>query len=238
MSDENKVEENNEAVAEESAAQTNSASKSDGVEMNGLYAFKVGMSAVYSEDGQRIPVTVMKYEPMVVSQVKTEEKDGYKAVQVAFRADRASQTNQATKTKLSKAGFENGAKFLKEFRSSDLGDFQVGQKVSLDSFKKGDTVVITGTSKGHGFAGVMKRWDFGGGPATHGAGFHRTGGSIGNRTWPGRVMAGRRMPGRFGGDTVTVKSVQVVDVIAEENVILLKGPVPGSRNSLVKLVKA
>lgn len=238
MSDENKIEDNSEAPAVDSADQASSAPQSEGVEMGGLFAFKVGMSAVYSEDGERIPVTVLKYEPMVVSQLKTDEKDGYKAIQVAFRPDRASRTTQSNKSKLSKAGFENGAKFLKEFRSSDLGSVGVGQKVSIDSVKKGDTVVITGTSKGHGFAGVMKRWDFGGGPATHGAGFHRTGGSIGNRTWPGRVMAGRRMPGRFGGDTVTVKSVQVVDVIAEENVILLKGPVPGSRNSLVKLVKA
>lgn len=236
MSEENKVEETNGAPAE--TAEQNTPAAAEGVEMSGLFAFKVGMSAVYNDQGERVPVTVLKYEPMVVSQLKTDENDGYKAVQVAFRPDRASQTNKASQSKLSKVGFENGAKFLKEFRMNDLGALQVGQKISLDSVKKGDTVQITGTSKGHGFAGVVKRWDFGGGPKTHGSGFHRTGGSIGNRTWPGRVMPGRRMPGQFGNDTVTVKNVQVVDVIVEENVILLKGPVPGSRNSLVKLVKA
>lgn len=228
MSDENKVEDQTESAAP----------STEGVEMSGLYAFKVGMSAVYDDNGERVPVTVLKYEPMVVAQVKSDEKDGYKAVQVAFRPDRATQTNKAAKGSVSKAGFENGAKFLKEFRVANAGDFQVGQKVSLGSVKKGDMVQITGTSKGHGFSGVVKRWDFGGGPSTHGAGFHRTGGSVGNRTWPGRVMPGKRMAGQFGNETVTVKNVQVVDVITDENVILLKGPVPGSRNSLVKLVKA
>lgn len=228
MSDENKVEEQTE----------NTAPSADTVEMSGLYAFKVGMSAVYNENGERVPVTVLKYEPMVVSQLKSKEKDGYQAVQVAFKPNRASQTNKADKGKTSKAGFENGAKFLKEFRMENEVDLQVGQKISLNSVKKGDMVRIVGTSKGRGFAGVVKRWDFGGGPATHGSGFHRSGGSIGNRTWPGRVMPGKRMAGRFGNETVTVKNVQVVDVIAEENVILLKGSVPGSRNSLVKLVKA
>lgn len=208
-----------------------------GTEISGLFAFKVGMSAVYDANGERVPVTVLKYEPMVVSQVKTAEKDGYQAVQVAFRPDRASQTTKAAKGLTSKAGFENGAKFLKELRLEGA-DVQVGQKISLGSLKKGDLVEITGTSKGHGFAGVVKRWDFAGGPATHGSGFHRTGGSVGNRTWPGRVMPGKRMAGRYGNDTVTLKNVQVVDVIAEENVILLKGSIPGSRNSLVKMVKA
>lgn len=227
MSDENKVEE-----------QTESKASSDAVEMSGLFAFKVGMSAVYNENGERVPVTVLKYEPMVVSQLKTAEKDGYQAVQVAFKPDRASQTNKAAKGSVARAGFENGAKFSKELKVSNAADFQVGQKVSLDSLKKGDVVQITGTSKGRGFAGVVKRWDFGGGPATHGSGFHRSGGSIGNRTWPGRVMPGRRMAGQYGNETATIKNVQVVDVIAEESVILLKGSVPGSRNSLVKLVKA
>lgn len=228
MSDENKVEEQTE----------NTTPSADAVEMSGLYAFKVGMSAVYNDNGERVPVTVLKYEPMVVSQLKSQEKDGYQAVQVAFKANRASQTTKADKGQAASAGFENGAKFLKEFRVENAADLQVGQKISLNSVKKGDIVQITGTSKGRGFAGVVKRWDFGGGPASHGSGFHRTGGSVGNRTWPGRVMPGKRMAGRFGNETVTVKNIQVVDVIAEENVILLKGAVPGSRNSLVKIVKA
>lgn len=227
MSEENKVEEKSEQ-----------ATAASGVEMSGLYAFKVGMSAVYDENGERVPVTVLKYEPMVISQVKSLEKEGYAAAQVAFLADRSSQTNKAAKGSAATAGFENGAKFLREFRLKEAGDLKTGQKVSLGSLKKGDVVQITGTSKGRGFAGVVKRWDFGGGPGSHGSGFHRTGGSVGNRTWPGRVMPGKRMPGQFGNETVTVKNIKVVDVISDENVILLKGSVPGARNSLVKLVKA
>jgi large subunit ribosomal protein L3 len=229
MSDDNKVEGQNEDTA---------SNADNAIVMDGLFAFKVGMSAVYNENGERVPVTVLKYEPMVVSQVKSEEKEGYQAVQVAFKPDRATQSNKASRGSVNKAGFENGAKFLKELRLKNSADFSVGQKISIGSVKKGDVVQITGTSKGHGFSGVVKRWDFAGGPATHGSGFHRTGGSVGNRTWPGRVMPGKRMAGQYGNDTVTVKNIQVVDVIAEENVILLKGPVPGSRNSLVRLVKA
>lgn len=213
------------------------APKSDAVELNSLFAFKVGMSAIF-EEGERIPVTVLKYEPMIVSQLKTTENDGYQAAQVAFKADRASQTNKAAKTHLSKTGFENGAKFLREVRFDEMPEgLSVGQKVSLESLKKGDVVKITGLSRGRGFQGAVRRWNFNGGPATHGSGFHRKPGSVGNRTWPGRVMPGKRMAGHWGNETVTTRNIQVVDVIPEENVVLVRGPVPGSRNSLIRLTK-
>ena len=232
MSDEKQTEETVETT--EAGAKSSSAS----VELAGLYAFKVGMSAVFSEDGERIPVTVLKYEPMIVSQVKTKATDGYEALQVAFKPDRASRTNAAAKGHLTKTGFENGAKYLREVRMESVPPgVAVGTKVSIDSFKKGDLVKIMSLSKGRGFQGPVRRWGFKGGPATHGSGFHRKPGSVGNRTWPGRVMPGKRMAGQWGNEATTIKNIKIVDVIPEENVVLVKGSVPGARNSLVRLTK-
>ncbi len=211
---------------------------SEALQLDGLYAFKVGMSAVFSPEGERIPVTVLKYEPMVVSQVKTKQSDGYEAVQVAFLPDRASQTNGAAKKHLAKTGFENGARFIREVRLEKLPEgVSIGQKVSIDSLKKGDLVKITGLSRGRGFQGPVRRWGFNGGPATHGSGFHRKPGSVGNRTWPGRVMPGKRMAGQWGDETTTIANLKIVDVIPEENVVLIRGSVPGARNSLIRLTK-
>lgn len=221
----------------ETTEQTNTDQPAAGGTLNGLYAFKVGMSAIFNEAGERVPVTVLKYETMVVSQVKTKDKDGYDSVQLAFVADRAAQTNGATKTHLSKSGFENGAKFLREVRDDEAAGLTVGQKISIDSLKKGDLVKVTGLSRGRGFQGPVRRWSFAGGPATHGSGFHRRPGSVGNRTWPGRVMPGKRMAGQWGNETATIRNLQIVDIIADENVVLVRGSVPGSRNSLIRLTK-
>lgn len=211
---------------------------SGAIQLDSLYAFKVGMSAIFNEAGERVPVTVLKYEPMVVSQVKTTATDGYEALQVAFVPDRASQTNAAAKNHNAKAGFENGAKFAREVRlEKPLDGASVGAKVALESLKKGDTVKVTGLSRGRGFQGPVRRWNFNGGPATHGSGFHRKPGSVGNRTWPGRVMPGKRMAGHWGNETATIAGLTVVDVIPEENVLLIKGSVPGARNSLIRLMK-
>ena len=206
-------------------------------ELHGLFAFKVGMSAVF-EEGERIPVTVLKYEPMVVSQLKTTAVDGYDSVQVAFVPDRASQTNEAVKAKFAKAGFENGVKFARELRlKAPIDGLAVGQKIAIESLKKGDKVKISGLSRGRGFQGPVRRWNFNGGPASHGSGFHRKPGSVGNRTWPGRVMPGKRMAGRWGNETATIRNAQIVDVIPEENVVLVRGSVPGARNTLIRLTK-
>lgn len=221
--------------ANETKAETTS--QAAAATLNGLFAFKIGMSAIF-EEGERIPVTVLKYEPMVVSDIKTKDKNGYDSVQVAFVPDRATQTSKAEKNALTKAGFENGAKFVRELRlKSGTEGVAVGQKIALESLKKGDTVKLTGLSRGRGFQGPVRRWNFNGGPASHGSGFHRRPGSVGNRTWPGRVMPGKRMAGQWGNETVTVRNVRVVDVIPEENVVLVRGSVPGSRNSLVRLTK-
>src|SRR3984957_13687542 len=207
------------------------------VHLDGLYAFKVGMSAVFSE-GERIPVTVLKYEPMVVSQVKTKATDGYEAVQVAFMPDRASQTNGAAKKHLDKTGFENGARYIRELRlEKAVEGVGIGTKVGIDSLKKGDVVKVTGLSRGRGFQGPVRRWNFNGGPASHGSGFHRKPGLVGNRTWPGRVMPGKRMAGQWGDETITIKNLKIVEIIPEENVVLVRGSVPGARNSLIRLTK-
>lgn len=208
-----------------------------GVKLNGIFAHKVGMSQVFGEAGEAIPVTVLKMDPWVVSQVKTTEKDGYAAIQIASRPKRAINSTKAEKGHLSKAGFENGARFIKEIRQDLPDGLQVGQKVSIDSLAKGDVVRITSRSKGKGFAGSIRRHNFAGGPAAHGSKFHRQPGSSGNRTWPGRVMPGKRFPGHLGDETVTVRNVRVVDVLPEQGILLVKGPVPGARNTLVKLVK-
>jgi large subunit ribosomal protein L3 len=197
----------------------------------------MGMSQVYGDNGESIPVTVLKMEPWVVSQVKTKEKDGYTAVQIASRPKKAANSSKAEKGHLKNAGFENGAHFVKELRLENLDGVEVGARVSIESLTKGDVVRITSTSKGKGFQGSVRRWNFAGGPAAHGSKFHRQPGSSGNRTWPGRVMPGKKFPGHLGAETVTVRNVRVVDVLASEGILLVKGPVPGARNTLVKLVK-
>ncbi len=207
------------------------------VKLNGLFAFKEGMSTVYNDAGEAIPVTILRYEPWVVSQVKTNEKDGYNAVQLACGPKKKKNSNLAEVGHLKGAGFETGASFVKELRVEDTSTLNVGSNLSIESLSKGDVVKITSKSKGRGFVGSVKRWNFAGGPASHGSKFHRRPGSSGNRTWPGRVMPGKKFPGHWGDETITVKNVEIVDVIPSENVVMVKGPVPGARNSLVKLVR-
>jgi large subunit ribosomal protein L3 len=208
-----------------------------GLKLNGLFAFKEGMATIYNEQGEAVPVTVLRYEPWFVSQIKTNEADGYDAIQLACEPKKAKNSNKAEKGHLKGAGFENGAKFVKELRQVLPEGVVVGAQISIDSLVKGDVVKITSKSKGKGFAGVMKRWNFSGGPDAHGSKFHRRPGSSGNRTWPGRVMPGKKFPGHLGNESVTVKNVEIVSVIPGENVLMVKGPVPGARNTLVKLVR-
>lgn len=210
--------------------------KSNTIELQGLFAVKKGMSSVYDEEGKRIPVTVLKYDTLVVSQIKSEDKEGYAAVQVATAERSLASTNKACEGHFKKAGFERGAKWSKEIRQTLPDGVVVGQKVSINSLAKGDTVKMTGRSKGRGFTGVVKRWGFAGGPASHGSRFQRGTGSIGQCTFPGRVMKGRKMPGRFGFATMT-RNTKVVDVLPEQNAILIKGSVPGAINSLIQLTK-
>ncbi len=213
-------------------------SEAKSIELEILFAFKVGMSSYYDDNGEMQSATVLRYEPMVVSQLKTSEKDGYSAVQVAFGPKRAKRTGKSEKNHLKGTGFENGAYFVREIRTKSAAEgVEVGAHISIASLKAGDTVKVTGTSKGKGFMGVVRRWNNAGGPGAHGSGFHRSPGSSGNRTWPGRVMPGKKFPGHLGDETVTVKNLSILDVVPEENVIIVRGAVPGAANSLVKLTK-
>lgn len=216
--------------------ETQTTTQENGLLLNGLFAFKEGMATIYNDKGEAVPVTVLRYENWKVSQVKTNEKDGYEAVQIASVPKKAKNTNAAEVGHLKGAGFEAGARFVREIRQKSEG-VNVGDTVSINSLVKGDVVKITATSKGRGFQGSVRRWGFAGGPATHGSKFHRRPGSSGNRTWPGRVMPGKKFPGHWGDETITVKNVVVVDVLANEGVLFVKGPVPGAKNTLVKLVK-
>lgn len=216
---------------------TKAATSGSELKLNGLYAFKEGMATVFNDKGEAVPVTVLRYEPWFVSQIKTQENDGYSAVQVACRPKKAKNANASEVNHFKKAGFENGAQVVRELRQDLPEGTTVGAQVSIESLTKGDIVRVTGVSKGKGFQGSVRRWSFAGGPATHGSKFHRRPGSSGNRTWPGRVMPGKKFPGHWGDETVTLKNVEIVEVNTAENVVLVKGPVPGARNSLVRMVR-
>lgn len=191
------------------------------------------MTQVFAEDGVMIPVTVIQAGPCLVVQKKTSESDGYNAVQVGL-VEKASERRLAKPMKghFEKAGVQP-MRNLVEFEYE--GEANVGDRIMADIFREGDTIDVVGRSKGKGFQGVVKRHGFGGGRATHGSMFHRAPGSIGQSAYPSRVMKGTRMPGRLGGKQVTVKNLEVTKVDAENNLIYVRGAVPGARNSLVVL---
>jgi large subunit ribosomal protein L3 len=201
----------------------------------GILGKKIGMTRVYSEMGEATPVTVIEAGPCKVLQVKTVATDGYNAIQLGFGTKKASRVNKPLNGHFKKSS-EDNFYFVREFRVEDPADYQAGQDVTLESvFNTGDVVDIQGTTKGRGFQGVIKRYGFAGGGAGHGSGFHRAPGSIGCSATPARVVKGKKMPGRMGNDTVLKKNVIVVDIRNEDNVILVKGPVPGAKNGLLKI---
>src|SRR5215213_443979 len=199
--------------------------------IEGIIGKKVGMTQVFAEDGALIPVTVIQAGPCLVVQKKTSEKDGYDAVQIGL-VEKVSnrRVTSALRGHFEKAGVQP-VKTLAEVPYS--GDVVVGEKVQVDMFKPGDSIDVVGQSKGKGFQGVVKRHGFRGGRATHGSMFHRAPGSIGASAFPSRVMKGMRMGGRMGGDQVTVKNLRVAKVDAENNLLYVRGAVPGGRNGLV-----
>jgi|GEM_PF-79123 len=197
---------------------------------------KVGMTQIYSKDGKVVPVTVVEAGPCVVIQKKTDEADGYSALQLGF--GKGKNINKPAMGHFKAANPESAPRFLREVREKESGSFNVGEKINVDVFKAGDVVKVTGESIGKGFAGTVKKWHFGRGPMTHGSKSHRIPGSIGAGTTPGRVYKGRKMPGRMGGEKVTQKNVKVVDVDADKNLLLLKGAVPGKKGSFLVIRKA
>ncbi len=206
--------------------------------MKGILGKKLGMTRLFKEDGTVVPVTVIQAGPCFVTQVKTEDKDGYKAIQLGFEEVKPKSLNRPELERLRKHNLPP-LRYLKELRVDNPEEYEVGQKITVSIFEVGDKVDVTGWSKGRGFAGTVKRWGFGGGPRTHGQSDRvRAPGSIGAGTDPGRVIKGLRMAGRMGNQRVTVQNLEVVYVDPQRNLIAVKGAVPGAKNSLVIIRQA
>jgi large subunit ribosomal protein L3 len=205
--------------------------------MSGLIGKKVGMTSIFDEQGKNIPCTVIEVGPCVVTQVRTEEVDGYNALQLGFDDKKEKQTTKALKGHFKKAGTV-AKKRVAEFKGFDK-EYKLGDVITVDLFEEGEFVDVTGTSKGKGFQGVVKRHGFGGvGQATHGQHNRlRAPGSIGAASYPERVFKGKRMAGRMGGDTVKVQNLRVLKVVADKNLLVVKGAVPGHKNSYVIIQK-
>jgi large subunit ribosomal protein L3 len=208
------------------------------VDLPAFFGVKAGMTRVFDESGNHVPVTVIKLVPNYISQVKTLDKDGYEAYQIAYFEKKAKNLNKPELGHLKKAGLDSNLARLEELRIESVQEENLGKQVSLGLFNDIQYIDATGVSKGKGFQGTMKRYNFSGGPATHGSHFHRGPGSIGNRATPGRVFAGKKMPGRMGGKVETVQNIKVQELNLEKGYILLKGSVPGSKNSFVRISKA
>ena len=206
------------------------------MERKGILGRKLGMTQVFSKDGKLIPVTVVEVEPNVVTQIKTVETDGYEAIQLAFDTKREKLSNKAEKGHLAKANTAP-KRFLKEIRGVDISKYELGQKLSVEVFEEGEMVDVTGISKGKGFQGVIKRYNQSRGPLGHGSQYHRGVGSLGTMR-PMRVFKGKKLPGHMGHVTITMQNLEVVAVMPEENVILIKGNVPGAKKSLVIIKSA
>ena len=202
----------------------------------GILGKKVGMTQIFTEAGEFIPVTVIEATPNVVLQVKTVETDGYEAVQVGFDDKREVLSNKPAKGHVAKANTAP-KRFIKEFRYDEMMSYEVGDKITVDSFVAGENVDVTGTSKGKGFQGVIKRHGQSRGPMAHGSRYHRRPGSMGPVA-PNRVFKNKHLAGRMGGNRVTIQNLEVVQVIPEKNVILIKGNVPGAKKSLITIKSA
>ena len=205
--------------------------------IQGILGKKLGMTQVFVSDGRRVPVTVVEAGPCTVLQKKTESTDGYNALQVGFSAKK---THRATKPMMGhfKKADQGAFTHLRELGAENVDDYQVGDQITCGAvFKPGDVIDVTGTSKGKGFQGVVKRWGFSGGRATHGSKFHRAPGSIGMSAWPARVLKGKKMPGQMGNARVTQQGLEIVEVRPEQNLVLIKGAIPGPNHGLVMLRK-
>jgi large subunit ribosomal protein L3 len=197
----------------------------------GILGRKIGMTQVFAENGDLIPVTVVEASPNVVLQKKTVETDGYEAIQLGFEDKREKLSNKPAKGHVAKASTAP-KRFIREFRGLDTANYEVGQEVNVESFAEGDVIDVTGVTKGKGFQGVIKRHGQSRGPMAHGSRYHRRPGSMGPVA-PNRVFKQKKLPGQMGGHVVTIQNLEIVRVDAERNLLLIKGNVPGSRKSLV-----
>lgn len=204
--------------------------------MLGLIGKKLGMTQVFDPKGELIPVTVIEAGPCTVVQAKTAASDGYSALQLGFREKKVQRATKAYRAHCLKAG-KGVFSVLREFRVTDTEAYAVGQEISVETlFKAGDLVDVTGTTKGRGYAGVIKRHGFGGFPGSHGTHeYFRHGGSIGNRSYPGRVFKGKRMAGQYGNERNTTQNLEVMEVRTAEGLLLVRGAVPGARDGLVMI---
>ena len=205
--------------------------------MAGLIGKKIGMTRIFDDEGAAVPVTVVEAGPCPVLQIKTDETDGYSAVQLGFGAQKDKRANKAEKGHAAKAGVDVAPSLVREFDISDGDEYEVGQAITVEVFGAGDTVSVVGTTKGKGFQGVVKRWGFAGRPASHGHPMSRNPGSIGPGTDPSRVIKGKKLPGRMGGVRATIDNLKIVRVDLERNLLFIRGGVPGSRNSYLLIQK-
>ena len=201
----------------------------------GLLGNKIGMTQIFDESGNIIPVTILKVGPCVVTQVKTKSKDGYDSIQIGYRNVSSKSLTQPELGHLQKSNIQP-LKYLKEFKTTEKDEFSIGQVLNVESFSPGQFVNIRGKSIGKGFSGLQKRYNFTRGPMTHGSKNHRAPGSIGMGTTPGRVLPGKKMAGQLGNKITTVKKLKVIQINSEENVLVIKGSVPGKPGNLLSIV--
>jgi len=197
---------------------------------------KLEMTQLFAEDGSVVPVTLIEAGPCVVTQIKTPERDGYSALQIGYGKVKDKNVNKPDKGHLDKVG-KGYFRILHEVRIDQPSDFQAGQELMVDVFAVGEVVDVTGISKGKGFAGTIRRWNFQRGPAGHGSKNVREPGSTGNATFPGRVIKGKKMPGQKGNKRVTLMGLKIVDIRPDENLLIVRGAVPGSRNGIIYIRK-
>jgi len=200
----------------------------------GLLGNKIGMTQIFDESGNIIPVTILKVGPCIITQIKTEMKDGYNAIQVGYSNTSNKSLTQAELGHLQKSNIQP-LKYLKEFRIDNVDDFEVGQVLNVDLLSINQLVNIKGKTVGKGFSGLQKRHNFTRGPMTHGSKNHRAPGSIGMGTTPGRVLPGKKMPGQMGNKLTTIKKLKVIQLSSEENILIIKGSVPGKPGNLLSI---
>lgn len=205
--------------------------------MAGIIGKKIGMTRIFDENGAQVPVTVVEAGPCPVTQIKSAETDGYEAIQLGFGAQKAKRATRAEVGHAAAAGLEAAPRILREFDVGDGDTYELGQTLTVEQFEAGDRVKVTGTSKGRGFQGVVKRHGFAGRPGGHGHPMARNPGSLGPGTDPSRVIKGKKLPGRMGGERTTIRNLQVVRVDGERNLLFIKGGLPGSRESYVLITK-
>ncbi len=203
----------------------------------GIVGKKLGMTQVFDAQGRVVPVTVIEAGPCTIVQRKTKQNDGYDAVQIGFGQKKTHRVSKPMLGHYRKAG-KGAFGALRELRLDSDSPLEVGQEIRVDIFREGEFVDVTGQTKGRGFAGVVKRWGFKGGRATHGSMFHRAPGSIGGSSWPSRVFKNMKMGGHYGNERVTVLNLQIIAIRPEKNLLLVRGPVPGARNSIVFVRRA